>query len=178
MLGKLIVLIAKATAVPMRDATSFWSWALWIPAIVCFANLVQNILYVWWVQTRPEWTRMPTGRRLARSANAGQRRKPGQAFLAFIVSVGRVLTLVPRIFWLVVCSQSLQAGVVGSFSSLNADIIATTRGSTAQIAGYTSAVQQVIPVVCAPLLGGFFDFYGKRMLVVSVTSGIWILVYC
>lgn len=182
--GKLIVLIAKATAVPMRDASSFWGWALWIPAIVCFANLVQNIFYVWWVKTRPEWTRMPTGRRLERqngtyaAASGGHMRHTAKSGLKFIKSVAKVLTLVPRIFWVVVCSQSLQAGVVGGFNGLNADIITVTRGSTAQIAGYTSAVQQVIPVVCAPLLGGFFDFYGHRMLIVSVTSAIWILVYC
>ncbi|KAK1623558.1 hypothetical protein BDP81DRAFT_475555 [Colletotrichum phormii] len=94
-IGKLIVLTAKATAVPMRDATSFWGWALWIPAI---------------------------------------------------------------------------AGVVGGFSGLNADIIKETRGSTAQLAGYTSAVQQVIPVICAPLIGSYFDFFGHRMVFVTRTG--------
>lgn len=85
---------------------------------------------------------------------------------------------VPRFFWLVACTQILQAGVVGGFNGLNADIITQTRGSTDQLAGYTSAVQQVIPVVCAPLIGTFFDFYGHRMVFVSLTSTIWILVYC
>lgn len=63
-------------------------------------------------------------------------------------------------------------------NGLNADIITQTRGSTEQLAGYTSALQQVIHVVCAPMIGTFFDFFGYRMAFVSVTSVIWILVYC
>ncbi|KAK4940849.1 hypothetical protein LTR10_019121 [Elasticomyces elasticus] len=186
--GKLIVLIAKATAIPMRDATSFWGWALWIPAIVCFANLLQNILYVWWAWSRPEWTHMPTGQQLARDAKQRQalQAERGEVILLDHASARRHTALpdwrslirMPRFFWLVVCSQTLQAGVVGGFNGLSADIITVTRGSTAQIAGYTSAVQQVIPVVCAPLIGGFFDLFGYRMLFVSLTSAIWILVYC
>ncbi|KAL2670216.1 hypothetical protein Neosp_014683 [[Neocosmospora] mangrovei] len=135
-IGKLIVLAAKASAVPMRDASSFWGWALWIPAIVCFVNLLQNIFYVWWARSRPEWTQMPTGQRKAKEEGSWHR--------------GR----------------------------LNADIITQTRGSTEQLAGYTSALQQVIPVVCAPMIGTFFDFFGYRMAFVSATSVIWILVYC
>ncbi|KAI8213466.1 major facilitator superfamily transporter [Colletotrichum sp. SAR 10_66] len=188
--GKLIVLIAKATAVPMRDASSFWGWALWIPAIVCFANLIQNIFYVWWARSRPEWTQMPTGQKLAMEIRARERAQREQnnevatfrtrataRTLSALPNWGALLR-VPRFFWLVACTQILQAGVVGGFNGLNADIITQTRGSTAQLAGYTSAVQQVIPVVCAPLIGSFFDYVGYRMMFVSLTSAIWILVYC
>jgi hypothetical protein len=179
----------------MRDATSFWGWALWIPAFVCLANLLQNVFYVWWAWSRPEWTHMPTGRRLASDkkrlqalqTEAGEEvavvddRAKGSRLRRYAIGLlpdWRCLVRVPRFFWLVVCSQTLQAGVVGSFSSLSADMITVTRGSTAQLAGYTSAVQQVIPVICAPLVGGFFDLFGFRMFFVSLTSGIWILVYC
>ncbi|KAJ0273298.1 hypothetical protein CBS470a_012315 [Colletotrichum nupharicola] len=187
---KLIVLIAKATAVPMRDASSFWGWALWIPAIVCFANLIQNIFYVWWARSRPEWTQMPTGQKLAMEVRARERAQREQnnevatfrtrataRTLSALPNWGALLR-VPRFFWLVACTQILQAGVVGGFNGLNADIITQTRGSTAQLAGYTSAVQQVILVVCAPLIGSFFDYVGYRMMFVSLTSAIWILVYC
>ncbi|KAK7754279.1 hypothetical protein SLS62_003858 [Diatrype stigma] len=195
-IGKLIVLIAKATAVPMRDASSFWGWALWIPAIVCFANLLQNILYVWWAWTRPAWTHMPSGRQQAKTEAARQRksaqaehRSSSEVIAANTIdtrnscarwfqTLWTVLGNVPRLFWVLVCTQILQAGVVGGFSGLSADIIKETRGSTEQVAGYTSAVQQVIPVVCAPLVGAFFDFFGHRMAFVSLTSTIWILVYC
>jgi len=53
------------------------------------------------------------------------------------------LKAIPRLFWLVACTQLLQAGTVGGFNGLSADIIKETRGSTDQIAGYTSALQQV-----------------------------------
>ena len=97
----------------------------------------------------------------------------GRWYIAF----KRVVFNVPRFFWLLVCTQILQAGVVGGFNGLSADIIKETRGSTDQLAGYTSAVQQVIPVVCAPMIGAYFDFFGHRMVFVSLTSAIWILVY-
>ncbi|KAH6970942.1 major facilitator superfamily domain-containing protein [Ilyonectria sp. MPI-CAGE-AT-0026] len=187
-IGKLIVLIAKATAVPMRDASSFWGWALWIPAIVCFVNLLQNAFYFWWARSRPEWAQIPTGQQVAMEASQREcSRAEGEEAVApkntglrwyTPLTNWKILMHVPRFFWLVVCTQILQAGVVGGFNGLNADIIRLTRGSTDQIAGYTSAVQQVIPVICAPLLGSFFDFFGYRMLFVSVTSAIWILVYC
>lgn len=171
----------------MRDASAFWGWALWIPAIVCFANLLQNIAYVWWVRSRPEWTRMPTGLQVAKEA-AQQMQVQGveedeQGATTSTKRYGfipdwRTILRIPRFFWLVVGTQVLQAGVVGGFNGLNADIITQTRGSTEELAGYTSAVQQVIPVVCAPLVGTFFDYFGYRMVFVSVTSTIWILVYC
>lgn len=184
------MLAAKATAVPMRDATSFWGWALWIPAIVCFANLLQNIFYIWWAHTRPEWARIPTGRQLVtkskqyngtQDANNGPRSMSttGRGLRRFTASsIWRAINNVPRFFWLMACTQILQAGVVSSFNGLNADIITTTRGSTAQIAGYTSSVQQVIPIICTPLIGFFFDTFGYRMMIISFTSAIWILVYC
>jgi MFS-type transporter involved in bile tolerance (Atg22 family) len=89
----------------------------------------------------------------------------------------RALFSVPRFFWLVVCTQIMQSGVVGGFNGLSADIISSTRGSTAQTAGYTSSMQQIIPIILCPLLGGFFDLFGNRMLVVSFTSALWIIVY-
>ncbi|KAM0229892.1 hypothetical protein ACHAPO_009614 [Fusarium lateritium] len=177
---KLIVLIAKATAVPMRDASSFWGWALWIPAIVCFANLLQNMFYVWWARSRPTWTHMPTGRQFMKEARerGDDASVPSSTTRSRLQSRWAILTCVPRFFWLVACTQILQAGVVGGFNGLNADIITETRGSTEQIAGYTSAVQQVIPVIGAPLIGSFFDYFGYRMTFVSLTSAIWVLVYC
>lgn len=179
--------MAKATAIPMRDATDFWGWALWIPAIVCFANLLQNIFYVWWVWSRPEWTRMPTGLQKQKDARQQREAAGSEAVSAEgavtskrsdFIPDWRTILRIPRFFWLVVCTQILQAGTVGGFNGLNADIITQTRGSTEQLAGYTSAVQQVIPVVCAPLIGISFDYFGYRMVFVSITSAIWILVYC
>lgn len=194
--GKLVVLAARAAAVPMRDASSFWGWALWIPAIICFVNLVQNILYVWWVRSLPAWTRMPNGRRRAAhlqsspvdspiSEKPKDLGSPDRSATGLNRSLARHPALpdfrgllhVPTFFWLVACTQIMQSGVVGGFNGLSADIISETRGSTAQTAGYTSSMQQIIPIILCPLLGGFFDFFGNRMLVISLTSAIWVLVY-
>ena len=134
---------------------------------------------------------MRTGQRKARRARARETPRvedqerleavhttPSPRRWASAIPDYKSLLRVPWFFWLVVCSQILQAGVVGGFNGLNADIITMTRGSTEQIAGYTSAVQQVIPVVGAPVVGAVFDFFGYRMVFVSITSAIWILVYC
>ncbi|KAJ7142021.1 major facilitator superfamily domain-containing protein [Mycena crocata] len=168
--GKLVVLAAKACAVPMRDANpNFWGWALWIPCIICFLNLLQNIFYVWWTWTLPAWTRIPTGHE--RAVAAGKQRR-----FRFMPDFS-TLKLLPRMFFFFTCSQILQAGVVGGFNGLSADIIKETRGSTELLAGYTSSVQQVIPIFLTPALGGFFDRWGYRMFFISFTSSLWIMVY-
>ncbi|KAJ7687402.1 major facilitator superfamily domain-containing protein [Mycena rosella] len=168
--GKIVVLAAKACAVPMRDAApGFWGWALWIPCIICFFNLLQNIWYVWWTTTLPEWTRIPTGRE--RAAAEGRTRR-----FRYLPDM-TPLKLLPRMFFFFTCTQILQAGIVGGFNGLSADIIKETRGSTELLAGYTSSVQQVIPIFLTPALGGFFDRFGFRMLFVSFTSALWIMVY-
>ncbi|CAE6346181.1 unnamed protein product [Rhizoctonia solani] len=96
--GKVVVLIAKATAVPMSKVGGEWAWALWIPAMVCGANIVLTFGYMVWIRTLPQEVRM--------------------------------------------CS-----------------------------------VQQVIPIFLSPFLGAFFDRYGHRMLFISITSCIWIMVF-
>ena len=139
----------------MRDTTGFWGWAMWIPAIICFVNLLQNAVYVWWsVYYLPAWTRIPTGRDRFRAGKSTRRALPDP----------KALKRIPRLFWFIVCTQILQAGVVGGFNGLSADIITATRGPTAQTAGYTSALQQVIPIFLTPSLGAFFDKFGYRMV--------------
>ncbi|KAJ7492226.1 major facilitator superfamily domain-containing protein [Mycena latifolia] len=168
--GKLVVLAAKACAVPMRDAApGFWGWALWIPCIICFVNLLMTAVYVWWTTTLPAWTRIPTGRE--RAVAEGRVRRFG--YLPDFTQ----LKYLPRLFFVFTCTQIMQAGVVGGFNGLSADIIKETRGSTELLAGYTSSVQQVIPIFLTPALGGFFDRWGFRMLFVSFTSALWIMVY-
>lgn len=153
----------------MRDATGFWGWAMWIPAIICFFNLFQNAVYVWWsVYYLPAWTRIPTGRDRHRAGQSTRRALPDP----------KALQRIPRLFWFIVCTQILQAGVVGGFNGLSADIITATRGSTAQTAGYTSALQQVIPIFFTPSLGAFFDKFGFRMVFgMSSVSAVLLIQY-
>ncbi|GAA5915230.1 hypothetical protein JCM6882_003377 [Rhodosporidiobolus microsporus] len=181
--GKLIVLAAKAAAVPMSTASDFWGWALWIPAIVCAVNMAQTVFYCWWIRRLPAWAQIPTGRDLALRRLARQAASDGGATsstapwrFTFLPDIRRV-KYIPRFFWLVILSQIMQAGVVGGFNGLSADIIRVTRGSTESLAGYTSSIQQVIPIVLAPSLGAFFDYFGYRMFFVSFVSALWVLVY-
>ncbi|KAM0413637.1 hypothetical protein ACHAPD_006875 [Fusarium lateritium] len=94
---------------------------------------------VWWARSQPTWTHMPTGQQLMKEA----RERGDDASMPSSTTRSRfgprwaILTCVPRFFWLVACTQILQAGVVGDFNGLNADIITETRVSTEQIAGYT-----------------------------------------
>lgn len=136
----------------MSKAGSFWGWALWIPTIVCFLNLLQNLFYVWWVRSLPDYTIMDTGKRIAERRLARAARLDGQAsgttqsttaWKHVLFPDIRSLKYVPRMFWVIVLTQTLQAGTVGGFNGLSADIITETRGSTAELAGYTSSVQQV-----------------------------------
>ncbi|QRV76658.1 major facilitator superfamily transporter [Ceratobasidium sp. AG-Ba] len=161
--GKVIVLVAKATAVPMSQVGDTWSWALWIPAIVCGVNVLLTFGYIMWVRTLPEHVKMLS----AQERDVSKRRRP----------TFKAAKEIPSFFWFIFCTQICQAGVVGSFNGLSADIIRQTRGTTAQIAGYQGAIQQVIPIFFTPFLGAFFDRYGRRMLFISITSCIWITVF-
>ncbi|KAJ7234159.1 major facilitator superfamily domain-containing protein [Mycena rebaudengoi] len=130
--GKLVVLAAKACA---------------IPCIICFLNLLHNMVYVWWTSTLPAWTRIPTGRAHR---------------LGFLPHIAPLKSL-PRMFFFT-CTQILQAGVVGGFNGPSADTIKETRGSTELLAGYTSSIQQVIPIFLTPALGGFGDIGCFRLI--------------
>ncbi|KAB5594017.1 Transcription factor atf1 [Ceratobasidium theobromae] len=194
--GKVIVLIAKAGAVPMTSIRGEWSWALWVPAIICGVNVVLTFGYMVWIRTLPQQVRMggwmveileKVNRYAIVSAQERARSQLRRPTL-------KAAKEIPSFFWFMFCTQSqiCQAGVVGAFTGLSADIIRATRGTTAQVAGYqgergdlarglcrrrAGSVQQVIPIVFAPFLGAFFDRYGRRMLFISITACIWIAVF-
>ncbi|CEL57835.1 Major facilitator superfamily domain-containing protein 1 OS=Homo sapiens GN=MFSD1 PE=2 SV=2 [Rhizoctonia solani AG-1 IB] len=161
--GKVVVLVAKATAVPMSKVGGEWAWALWIPAVACGVNILLTFAYMLWIRTLPQKVRMLSAQERARS----QLRRPTL----------KAAREIPSFFWFMFCTQICQSGVVGGFNGLSADIIRKTRGTTAQVAGYQGSIQQVIPIFLSPFLGAFFDRYGRRMLFISITSCIWIVVF-
>ncbi|KDN50038.1 hypothetical protein RSAG8_01374, partial [Rhizoctonia solani AG-8 WAC10335] len=124
--GKVIVLIAKATAVPMSKVGGEWPWALWIPAIVCGANIVLTFAYMAWIRTLPQKYRAGRRKVSAQERARSQLRRPTL----------KAAREIPSFFWFMFCTQICQAGVVGGFNGLSADIIRATRGTTAQVAGY------------------------------------------
>ncbi|CAE6411435.1 unnamed protein product [Rhizoctonia solani] len=56
--GKVVVLVAKATAVPMSKVGGEWAWALWIPAVACGVNILLTFAYMLWIRTLPQKVRM------------------------------------------------------------------------------------------------------------------------
>ena len=84
---------------------------------------------------------------------------------------------VPAAFWIIALTQIMQAGTVGAYNGLAADMIKQTRGTSDAVAGYTSGANQIIPIVLTPFLGFFFDRLGRRMHFVSLVAALWILVF-
>lgn len=95
----------------------------------------------------------------------------------YFYDLSQSLWTIPASFWLITISQLLQSGVISSYSSNSSEAIQLTRGSTRLTAGYTSSLAQVLPIVLTPLVGLFFDRFGKRMHFVSGTALLWVLVF-
>lgn len=182
--GKVVVLVAKATAVPMSTIAGEWSWALWvglviecpelgkyvadarwmtqIPAIVCGVNILLTFGYMIWIRTLPEKVRMcewclrqrlemvtedkgsvcaREGAIAAASADSQGCKGNPIVFLVHVLHSGMHQSPRARHQPILIAHippppQICQAGVVGGFNGLSADIIRATRGTTAQIAGY------------------------------------------
>lgn len=43
--NRVLSIIARATAVPLSQIDGWWGWALWVPTIICAANLLICIVY-------------------------------------------------------------------------------------------------------------------------------------
>ncbi|KAF7293068.1 MFS transporter [Mycena indigotica] len=158
--GRVINTVAKATSVPIAEGTHWWGWSIWISAIMSACTLLINIIYVALERRLPAPARLvPTNDKTSRKFS-----------LAALVSI-------PAAFWIITLTQLLQAGNVGAYGSITADIMTQTRGSTALVAGYTSSISQIIPIFVTPCVGALFDRFGRRMYYVSGTAALWVLVY-
>ena len=80
-------------------------------------------------------------------------------------------------FWIFCATQVLQNGAVGVYTSNLADIQTVTRGTSKLAAGYNSSLQGIIPIVLTPVVGAFFDRFGWRMVLVSWTAMLYIVVF-
>lgn len=63
------------------------------------------------------------------------------------------------------------------YTSNLADIQTATRGTSKLAAGYNSSLQSVIPIVLTPVVGLFFDRFGWRMIFVSATAALYVVVF-
>ncbi|KAK7040120.1 hypothetical protein VNI00_009925 [Paramarasmius palmivorus] len=166
--GRVINVISKATSVPIAEGTGSWTWPFWVACIMCIVTLILNIGYCLFVRWVAAGIRTPTGREMG--AKFGDSRR----FSWFS------LMSIPAAFWIIAITQILQSGTVGAYTSLSADVIKQTRGTTdltGSFSGYTSSLSQVMPIVLTPALGHFFDCFGRRMWFVSGTAALYILVF-
>ncbi|GAA5993852.1 hypothetical protein JCM5350_004396 [Sporobolomyces pararoseus] len=180
-IGRVYNLIGKLTAVPIAEGTGNWAWTFGVAAIFCAFTWILTLAFFFYERTFPSEHRVPTGRQAAqRKAEAAGEVRPGfwhiwkadrKFFVASILSI-------PACFWLIDISQLFQSGAVLTYTSNLADTIRVTRNATNAAAGYTSAIGQVIPIVLTPVLGVFFDRFGRRMHWVTATAALWVLVFC
>ncbi|ELU41798.1 hypothetical protein AG1IA_04173 [Rhizoctonia solani AG-1 IA] len=177
--GKVVVLVAKATAVPMSKVGDEWAWALWvgyqkvIPAVICGVNIMLTFAYI--PRNFERYDKVLNGLRLGwrcggRKVSAQERarsqlRRPSL----------KAAREIPSFFWFMFCTQ-VRTGVVGGFNGLSADIIRATRGTTAQIAGYQGSVQQVIPIFLSPFLG-VIVYMGRYMPLTDTDGSLNHIVY-
>ncbi|KAJ7130411.1 major facilitator superfamily domain-containing protein [Mycena epipterygia] len=168
--GRVINTIAKATSIPIAEGTGWWGWSIWIPCIMAGVTLVINIGYLFFACRLPKESQVVTGRAAAMRTAAADQKPVKRISLNALWSI-------PAAFWIITISQLLQSGDVSAYSSITADLIAETRGSSRLVAGYTSSISQIIPIFVTPCVGALFDRYGRRMCYVSGTAALWILVY-
>ncbi|KAJ7626070.1 major facilitator superfamily domain-containing protein [Roridomyces roridus] len=166
--GRVINTISKATSVPIAEGTGWWGWSFWVSCIMAAVTLLINAAYIFFERRLPNDARFISGRELAKQrTDKGRGRK---------MSWASILSL-PAAFWIITLSQLLQSGDVTAYTSINADLIVQTRGSSILVAGYTSSISQIIPIFLTPCVGALFDRYGRRMYYVSATALLWIVVY-
>ncbi|WVF68348.1 hypothetical protein IAT40_003113 [Kwoniella sp. CBS 6097] len=158
--------ISKATAVPMSNINGWWGWAQWIPTIVCGFNMALVLTYWAFERSVPKKYQPALGKD-ARVVEGWSKRQ---------FQFGTLLRL-PKFFWIMCGTQLFQNAAVGVYTSNLADIQTYTRGTSKLAAGYNSSLQGVIPIVLTPVTGWFFDRFGWRMVFVSWTAVLYIIVF-
>lgn len=159
-------LVAGMVAVPIRDATGWYGWSFWIPAILCAFSLLANILYVIFERTvLPTRFRLTTEHDRAITEDRLARRKRFE---------WRVIFSLPWVYLMLPATQLLQSGAAGGFSLNSADMI-NKRGYTEAVAGYMSTGQKILPIVLSPVVGMVIDVYGHRFHYVALAPVLWII---
>lgn len=132
---------------------------------MCAFSFAITVAVALYERTFPACARVPTGRQAVAAAKARGEKTGGYAqrwredrrfFLNSILAI-------PACFWILDISQLFQSGAVSTYTSNLADAISVTRGATLYTAGWNASVAQVIPIVLTPVLGCYFDRFGRRM---------------
>ncbi|KAK7040121.1 hypothetical protein VNI00_009926 [Paramarasmius palmivorus] len=163
---RVVSVVAKATAIPITDGTGSYTWAFWVTCIMCGASLVVNAVYFVFAKRLPSDLQMVTGRQQGRGSVSSLRQLSWAPLKA-----------IPASFWFITISRICQTGSIISFTNIAPDVIRVTRGISLATAGYIAAIENAIPIILTPLLGLFFDRFGRRMWFVSATAAVYIVVF-
>ena len=170
--GRGALMAVELTRQQSRAAWPYSSLSLpcrsfWVAAIMCAITLIINIGYCLLARKMVKVTRAGSDGRSVRSSTQRQKMK------ASWLSLGAI----PAAFWIILITQTMQGGTVGSWMNVSADVIRQTRETTTTVAGYTSAVGQVIPIFLTPALGTIMDRFGRRMYFVTATAALYVLAF-
>ncbi|OCF73363.1 hypothetical protein I204_06595 [Kwoniella mangroviensis CBS 8886] len=166
--NRITSIFSKASAVPMSEINGWWGWALWIPTIVCAVNLGMVLVYWYFERALPEKYKPVLGK----NAEIRQEKSKGRRKINW-----DTLTSLPMFFWILCGTQLFQNSAVSVYTSNLADIQTVTRGTSKLAAGYNSSLQGIIPIILTPATGWFFDKFGYRMVFVSWTAILYIIVF-
>ncbi|CAO1639151.1 unnamed protein product [Sympodiomycopsis kandeliae] len=171
-------LLGSLTAIPLAESTGKWYWSFWLGSIVCALSVGVNIVYLIIERKLPQKARVPTGRQRAQEQGRAVEHETGvKGYMrSHLKGITASISTMPSAFYLMAMTQVFQSGVIGAFNSNKAEVIEVTRGTTKLVAGYTSSLSLIIPIVMTPLVGLFFDRFGKRMIVGAGQASLWVLV--
>ncbi|GAA5885274.1 hypothetical protein JCM6882_009551 [Rhodosporidiobolus microsporus] len=167
-----IGVVSKATAAPIAHHSGYHMF-FWISFIFQAVVLCLNAVYFFFERRVPQEYRAPRGR-TAIASSPGERRSFKRTLSRFWDSVW----LLPAFFWLLICTQILQNGVVIAFQTLSADMYRVIRGASESKAGWISAVGQIPVIILTPLTGVFFDHIGYRVHFIALSAIGWIIIFC
>jgi MFS-type transporter involved in bile tolerance (Atg22 family) len=80
-------------------------------------------------------------------------------------------------FWIFAGTELFQNSARTVYSANLADIQEKTRGTSTLAAGYNAALQNVVSIIMAPILGAFFDRFGWRMPFISISAALYMIVF-
>ncbi|KAI5474601.1 MFS transporter [Pseudohyphozyma bogoriensis] len=120
--NRIILVVAKATAIPIVNGTGWWGWVIWVPAFISFLVLLVNIAYVSFERRLPAPLRQMTGREAAKLHGYG-------GFIAELKKGLAVVLDLPAIFWIFTLTQGLlSAGYITAIGQAPVVVLAPLVG--------------------------------------------------
>ncbi|KAI8347311.1 major facilitator superfamily domain-containing protein [Blakeslea trispora] len=154
--GRLSKFLGTLVANSIAKTTGDWVWAFWLSFILCCFSIIMNFIYAFVVHRLQG--------RATLSASEKEALKKKKTFKI------RSVFKFPFIFWHVILIEFIYAAIWASFQTIATDLVSKHFGASSVLAGYKASVSQAVPIVATPVLGLFMEFYGCRVMVLSVSA--------